>query len=95
MTKEEVIKAISDVKHPAIDHSLLDLGIVKNVRVEDDKVKITFSFPFPKIPITDMLVSSIDQPLQSIGINAEYDFTVMDEKERAEFLRMEKEAWRG
>jgi len=29
MTKEEVIKAISDVKHPAIDHSLLDLGIVK------------------------------------------------------------------
>ncbi len=95
MTKEEVIKAISDVKHPAIDHSLLDLGIVKNVRVEDDKVKITFSFPFPKIPITDMLVNSIDQPLQSIGINAEYDFTVMDEKERAEFLRMEKEAWRG
>jgi len=42
-----------------------------------------------------MLVNSIDQPLQSIGINAEYDFTVMDEKERAEFLRMEKEAWRG
>lgn len=95
MTKEGVIKAISDVKHPAIDHSLLDLGIVKNVRVEDDKVKITFSFPFPQIPITDMLVNSIDQPLQSIGINAEYDFTVMDEKERAEFLRMEKEAWRG
>jgi ATP-binding protein involved in chromosome partitioning len=95
MTKEEVIKAISDVKHTAIDHSLLDLGIVKNVRVEDDKVKITFSFPFPQIPIADMLVNSIDQPLQSIGINAEYDFTVMDEKERAEFLRMEKEAWRG
>ena len=95
MTKEEIMKAIADVKHPAIDHSLLDLGIVKNVRVEDDKVKITFSFPFPQVPVADMLVNSIDQPLQSIGVNAEYDFTVMDEKEKAEFLRMEKEAWRG
>ena len=94
MTKEEIMKTISDVKHPAIDHSLLDLGIVKNVRVEDDKVKITFSFPFSQIPIRDMLINSIDQTLQSIGVNADYDFTEMDEKERAEFLRMEKEAWR-
>ena len=94
MTKEEVIEIISDVKHPAIDHSLLDLGIVKDVRVEDDKVKITFSFPFPQVPIRDMLINSIDQTLQSIGVNAEYDFTEMDEKERAEFLRMEKEGWR-
>ena len=45
MTKEEIMKTISDVKHPAIDHFLPDLGIVKNVRVDDDKVKITFSFP--------------------------------------------------
>ncbi|MBW2631576.1 MAG: DUF59 domain-containing protein [Deltaproteobacteria bacterium] len=95
MTKEEIIKTISDVKHPAIDHSLLDLGIVKNIRIEDDKVRITFSLPFPQVPITNMLVDSIDQPLQSIGVNADYDFTVMDEKEKAEFLRMEKEAWRG
>ena len=95
MTKEEVIEIISDVKHPAIDHSLLDLGIVKNVRVENNQVKITFSLPFPQVPITDMLVNSIDQTLQSSGVNADYDFTVMDEKERAEFLRMEKEAWRG
>ncbi len=95
MTKEEVIEMISDVKHPAIDHSLLDLGIVKDVRVEDDKVKITFSLPFPQVPITDMLVNSIDQLLQSNGVNADYDFTLMDEKEKAEFLRMEEEAWRG
>jgi len=95
MTKEEVIEIISDVKHPAIDYSLIDLGIVKNIRVENDKVKITFSLPFPQIPIKDMLVNSIDQTLQSSGINADYDFTLMDEKEKAEFLRMETEAWKG
>ena len=95
MTKEEVIEIISDVKHPAIDYSLIDLGIVKNIRVEDDKVKITFSLPFPQVPIKDMLVNSIDQTLQSGGVNADYDFILMDEKERAEFLRMEQEAWKG
>ena len=95
MTKEEVIEIISDVKHPAIDYSLIDLGIVKNIRVEDDKVKITFSLPFPQVPIKDMLMNSIDQTLQSSGVNADYDFTVMDEKERTKFLRMEQEAWKG
>jgi metal-sulfur cluster biosynthetic enzyme len=81
--------------HPAINFSLLDLGIVQNVRVEDDKAKITFAFPFPNIPIKDMLVNFIDQPLKAIGVNADYDFTVMNDEERAKFLRMETEGWKG
>ena len=95
MTKEEIIKAISGVMHPAINFSLLDLGIVKNIRVEDDKVKITFAFPFPNIPIKDMLVNFIDQPLKTFGVSADYDFTVMSDEERENFLRMETEGWKG
>jgi ATP-binding protein involved in chromosome partitioning len=95
MTKEEVIETISGVKHPVINFSLLDLGIVKNIRVEDDKVKITFAFPFPHIPIKDILVNLVDQAMQSIGVDVEYDFTVMNEEERARFIRMEMEGWKG
>ena len=33
-TKQNVINAISDVKHPAIDYSLLELGMIKNMKME-------------------------------------------------------------
>jgi len=33
--------------------------------------------------------------MQSIGVDVEYDFTVMNEEERARFMRMEMEGWKG
>ncbi len=41
-TKEEVLKVISGVKHPAIDYSLVDLGMIKdNIEVVDNIVIMT------------------------------------------------------
>ena len=48
-TQENVIDALSKVKHPAIDFSLLDLGIVKNVKLMDKTVGLEFCFPFPRL----------------------------------------------
>ncbi|RLD63224.1 MAG: metal-sulfur cluster biosynthetic enzyme [Bacteroidetes bacterium] len=95
ITKEDVLKAIEDVKHPAIDLSLVELGIVKTVEVENNKVKIIFAFPFPNIPIADMLINSIKQPI--IGLGAEYEDSIvmMTEEEKQRFLMLEQSAWKG
>jgi len=47
------------VKHPAIDRTLTELGILKDITVEGDTVFVTLAFPFPGIPIRELLVESV------------------------------------
>ena len=90
-----VITEISKVMHPAINYSLVKLGIVKDVDLNDDTVVLTFVFPFPNIPIADQLISSIEKPINDMGLKMEYIVRVMTEEEKARFLQLEAEAWKG
>ena len=48
ITAEDVREAISNVKHPAIDCSLIELGMVKDIMLKDNNVILTlliFSHP--------------------------------------------------
>ena len=86
---------LEKVKHPAIDRSLLDLGIIKEIAVKDDKVAITMALSFPNIPITDQLISSIKEPIDKLGMEVEVKQTIMNQNELQRFLTMEQEGWKG
>ena len=95
ITKEDVLKAIANVKHPAIDLSLLELGVVQTVEVENNKAKVTFAFPFANIPIADMLINSVKQPIINLGAEFEGSLVLMTEEEKQRFLMLEQSAWKG
>jgi len=94
-TKEEVLTIIANVKHPAINYSLVDLGMVRDIEINDNSVKLIFVFPFPNIPIAEALINLIAMPLKDIGYTLEYGIVVMNEEEKAKFMKMETEAWKG
>ena len=94
-TKQDVINAISEVQHPAIAYSLLELGIVKDVELDKNTASVIFAFPFPNIPIADQLISSIYTHVNALGLEFQYAVTVMTEEEKARFMQMEAEAWKG
>ncbi len=94
ITEEAVRNALTQVKHPAIDRTLMELGILKDIAVEDGKVTITLAFPFPGIPIADLLVNSVREPVEKLGANVEVKTTVMTAEELQAFLAMEQEAWK-
>lgn len=95
MSEQEILDIIGGVKHPAIDHSLVDLGLVKNIKIMDKTVGLEFCFPFANIPIAEQLIRSIEVPLEKKGLLAVYKVTTMNEEEKARFMQMEKEAWTG
>lgn len=95
ITKEEALAAIKNVKHPAIDFTLLDLGIVKQVSTDKDIIYVTFAFPFPDIPIADTLIQSVSRALQKLKGEVRVDMVLMTEEEKQRFLRMEEEGWQG
>jgi len=82
MTKQDVLNALEKVGHPAINYSLIKLGIVNDVELNDNKVSVIFAFPFPNIPIADTLVNSIAQPVKSLGLDFDYKIRVMTEEEK-------------
>jgi ATP-binding protein involved in chromosome partitioning len=94
-TREAVISAISEIYHPAINLTLVELGIVQDIEIVDDKVIVTFVFPFPDIPIADRLINMVATRVEEMGFKLEYILRVMKKEEKAAFLRMEKEAWKG
>jgi len=94
-TLENVTHELLKVQHPAINYSLIKLGIVKDIELNDDTVILTFVFPFPGIPIADRLISSISEPIEAMGLKLEYIVRIMNEEEKATFLRLEGEAWKG
>ena len=95
ITEKDILQKLSKVMHPAIDHSLLDLGIVKNVKLMDETVGLEFCFPFPEIPIAEQLIGSIENPIQELELLCVYKVTTMTEEEKARFMQMEAQAWKG
>ncbi len=93
--KQDVINAISNVQHPAIAYSLLELGIVKEVDLKENTASVIFAFPFPNIPIANQLIKSISAPIESLGIDFEHSIVIMSEDEKNKFMKMETAAWKG
>jgi metal-sulfur cluster biosynthetic enzyme len=88
--KNPVIEAISHVMHPAINCSLTELGIVRDLEIYGENTVIaTFVFPFQKIPIKEKLIGSVEQVAKKMGCNLEYIVRYMNEDEKKRFLELE------
>lgn len=92
--KNAVLEAITKVMHPAINCSLTELGIVKDLEIYGENTVIaTFVFPFHKIPIREKLVGSVENVAKKFGYNLEYIVRYMREDEKKRFLELETQNW--
>lgn len=53
------------------------------------------ALPALNIPIIDMLIQSISQPLSELNYETDIEKVVMTQEEIQKFLAMEKSAWEG
>ena len=95
ISEEDFRKAVAEVRHPAIDCTLIELGIVKDVKVKGDKVAVTIAFPAPNIPIRDVIVNSVRELIGKLGAECELKETIMNPEEREAFLDKEQKNWKG
>ena len=95
ITENEVREVLDQVKHPAIDLSLAELGIVKEITVGGNNVNITMALPFAGIPIETQLINSVREPVEKLGAEVEVNTTLMNPEEVQKFLALEQQAWKG
>jgi metal-sulfur cluster biosynthetic enzyme len=95
ISKEEIHQAVAKVRHPEIDRTLVELGMIKDIALEDDKVVLSMALPFPGIPIRDYLVHSVEEVVTKLGVEIEVQLTEMNKEERDAFMAMAQEGWIG
>jgi len=93
---QDVEQALSKVMHPEISFSLIDLGMINNVIIKENKVGLTLKLPFLGIPIKEDLIQSIKGALADLdeSIQVEINEKEMNQEERDTFMRMAKEGWK-
>jgi len=96
VTEEQVMAELGTVVHPEIDYSVVELGMVKKVVVEGNKVTATLNLPFAEVPIKELLVQLVEQAIANVdkASEVEIEFAVMSDGEREEFRRKAQERWK-
>ena len=91
-TKETIKKELSKIIHPEINCSLVELGMIKDIKV-NRKVLITLNLPFLEVPIKDDLINLIKNTIKKIDKEkvTEVNVIEMNEKERKKFMRLAQE----
>lgn len=92
---EDITNAIANVMHPAIDRSLMDLGMIRDITLTGTTASLSLVIPFPGIPILSFLEKSLKDSVKPLGVDLTINIANMTQEEIQKFLAMEKEAWKG
>ena len=64
--KDTVITALRDVYDPELGINVVDLGLIKDVKIDNNDVTIDMIFTIPGCPLRDYMLSQIKETVESI-----------------------------
>jgi metal-sulfur cluster biosynthetic enzyme len=96
-SEKEISQALAEIKHPEIDCTLVDLGMLQDISMKSKKITVTLKLPVMGIPIQvkDYLVNSVNQALANLDVSLEGAITLaqMSPEERSQFFTMARANW--
>nr|HID14701.1 iron-sulfur cluster assembly protein [Anaerolineae bacterium] len=86
--EQQVHQALRRVKHPESGRSLMELGMIRDIRVDDRQVRFTVALPFMNVPIKDQIVSEARAAVEGLPEVEKVDVELaeMTQQERARFM---------
>ena len=97
ISKDDAYQAVAKITHPEIARTLEELGMIKDVKVENDVVTITMALPIPTVPIQDYLAQIVTDAVLELEskLKIKVKFVEMNPEERANFFKMSRKGWMG
>lgn len=89
LAREDILNALKDVVDPEIGINIVDLGMVKDVKIDDGKVTIDVNLTVAGCPLHSTIKQDIVDAVRGIdGVKeVEVNFGVMSQEEREELTR--------
>ncbi len=93
ITEEEVVATLRRTMDPELHRSLVELGMVKRLSVEEGRVRVTISLTIPECPLRDMIKADVEKNLSKVsGVKeVEVVITSMTPRERRMLFEEVKE----
>jgi metal-sulfur cluster biosynthetic enzyme len=66
ITSEQVTAALRDVLDPELGMSVVELGLIYAIEIEDDRVRVTMTLTAPGCPIHDSMAEWVHQAVMKI-----------------------------
>ena len=89
VTQESVTEALRPVEDPELHRSIVDLGMVKEIRISGDAVEVQIALTVAGCPLKNEITSRVTGALTGLGVvTPSVDFTVMNDEERAAVRQM-------
>lgn len=79
VTREEVLSGLKEVIDPEIGANLVDLGLIREVRIEDDRIQVRMVLTMPGCPLARYLVSQVGSKVQTVAEGRTVDVQLLDE----------------
>ncbi len=95
ISEEQIRQTLKKVRHPEINLTLMELGMIDDITISEEKIIITMALPFLEIPIKDYLVHSVHEAVTKFGMEIELKLTEMNREQRNIFMTMSQESWIG
>jgi len=97
VSDDAVRRAIGEIRHPEINSTLAELGMIRDVKIGRKSVNVTLALPFMGIPksIKEILITRLRNKIEDLGLEIEVDLTQMTQGERRNFFNLESEKWEG
>ena len=86
VTDPQVVDALRPVQDPELRRSIVDLGMVREVRIDGPRVAVQVALPVPGCPMKAEIQQSVVGAVRALdGVDAtDVEFTVMTESELAD-----------
>jgi len=96
LSQPQIDQALSEVMHPEIDCSLVDLGMIENVSCKNDEVSLTLKLPSLHVPVKDLLIESVKKKLSGLDnfVGVQVSIEQMSQEERERFRKLAREGWK-
>ena len=79
LSPEDVWRALAEIPDPEIPViSIVDLGVVKNVRVEDERVHVDFTPTFMGCPALETMRARMEEAIRALGAEPDVDVVLDD-----------------
>jgi ATP-binding protein involved in chromosome partitioning len=84
LTKEQVLEALRDVKDPELNRSLVELNMIRDIRIDGDTVSLTVVLTITGCPLKAKIEQDVIDALKQLGAKeVRLQFGAMTDEERA------------
>ena len=79
MTRDEILKALSNIKDPDLHKDIVSLGFVKKIEVSNKKIDVEIQLTTPACPVRDEMKSQTVDEIRKLGFDGQVNVVMTSE----------------